>query len=164
MKGERRFLVLRKVWRTKGGEDEWNRQVERRRIDRANAEKQRAQSTSKQEIARRASSRGSITSVKNLYVRRQTNTTMASQQFRSNRSMSRVSFATAADATRQGKVASAVPPTSSESFTDQNKNAVHMEFKFSTQIDPIKQQQQQAINQPKGLNIDERATRESMFV
>ena len=76
---------------------------------------------------------------------------MASQ-LRSNRSVSRVSFATAADQTRQAKIASAVPPTSSESFTDQNKNAVHMEFKFSTQIDPIKQQQQQAINQPKGFD------------
>lgn len=101
----------------------------------------------------RASSRGSITSIKNLYTRRQTTTTTMTSQLRSNRSLSRVSFATgaAAEPTRLARVTSVVPPTSSESFNDPNKNAVHMEFKFSTQIDPIKQQQQQAINQPKGF-------------
>lgn len=97
----------------------------------------------------RNSSRASVSSIKNLTaLRRTTTTTGIMSQVRTQRSTSRVSF-TGIDTARLLK---SLPLNSAESFNDIPKGGLHFEFKFSTQTDPIRRQQQEFI-QPKGSNI-----------
>lgn len=142
-----------KTWRTKAGEESWNRHVERKRLEEINSEKQRIISMSKQGN-RRTNSRASITSIKNLP--RQQYPLTANPQMRSNRSLSRVSFLSANQISQldNNRLIKPIHQGSLESLTESVKSGIHVEFKLSTQIDQTKQQQQsqiQSLNQQKGF-------------
>ena len=120
--------------------------MERKRLDKINAEKQRVLSNSKLALGPRVSSRTSVSSLKNLSTyRRQTLT--GTSQLRSQRPMSRVSFS-AADPNR---VLKSIPQSGSENVLDPTKAGLHVEFKFSSQIDPVREHSSISPNQPKGL-------------
>lgn len=116
-----------------------------------NAEKQRSLTSSKRTGRRRTNSRGSISSINNIYSRQQPLT--ANPQTRSNRSLSRVSFLSANNVD-QFKLLKPIHQGSIESLADSVKSGIHVEFKLSTQSDETKQQQQsqiQTLNEQKGF-------------
>ncbi|CAF0886668.1 unnamed protein product [Rotaria sp. Silwood1] len=146
-----------KTWQTKGGEDNWRRYVERKRLEQLNAEKHRGIAASKQSSYRQGTSRAGHNSLTNLS--RQQQSLTLNPQMRSNRSLSRVSFISTNTTSQfdHMKLLKPIHQGSLESLTESFKSGIHVEFKLSTQIDQTKQQQQsqiQALNEQKGVMFD----------